>query len=146
MNLLRSAIAIAIIGSALVPSIANGQAITPERSAGRAARGVFELWGERSGVSRPVSRAALRNVAGDSVPELSLSQRSDTVKSSRTPKVIIGALVGGAAGLAAGLLLDHTGKSGGSGSGEHVTYTFEVDTVPIGAIIGAATALLVNAH
>jgi hypothetical protein len=146
MSVQASAIAIVVIGLALTAPVVNGQVIATERSGGQPTGGTFQLWRERSGISRPISQTIQPNGTSESVLELSPSQGSDSAKSSRAHNVIIGALVGGAIGLGVGLLLDHTGKSGGGGSGEHITYTFEVYTIPIGIIVGAASALLVSPH
>lgn len=65
---------------------------------------------------------------------------------NRVHNVLIGALVGGASGFAVGLLMDHGSKSGGTGSGEHVTYSWEILTAPFGLLIGAVTGLLIPTH
>lgn len=146
MKLVTNIFAIAVACTSLAPFTAGGQVLTPERTAGRVVVDNFQLLPARPGISRPISRDFLRNGTVASALTLPHTQRQDSSQSGRAHNAIIGALVGSAVGLGAGLLLDHVSKSGGPGSGEQITYTFEVYTIPIGVIIGAVSGLLVPTH
>lgn len=146
MKLLTNIFAIVVAGSSLAPFIADGQVVTPERTVGRVVVDNFQLLPARPGISRPNSQDFLRNGTTASALTLPLRQTRDSSQSSQAHDAIIGALVGGAVGLVVGLLLDHTAKNGRPGSGEQVTYTLEVYTIPTGAILGAVSGSLVATH
>lgn len=142
MKLRANILAIAVVGASLVPFPAHGQVTFAQRAESR----TCHCYAETSGISRPLPQDVLRTGIRTNPAQLSFRQSDDTSQSSRTHTVIVGALVGGAIGLGTGLILDHTGKSGGTGSGEHITYTFEVYTIPIGVVIGALSGLLIPTH
>lgn len=144
MKLLTNIVAIFVATSSLAPFIANGQVVTPERTVGRVVVDNFQWLHAKSGISRPISQDVLRNGTTASALTLPLTRRHDSSQSRRAHNVIIGALVGGAVGLGVGLLLDHTAKNGRPGSGEQLTYTFEVFTIPIGVVLGAVSGLIVT--
>jgi hypothetical protein len=143
MNLRANIFAIAVAASSLSPLIAHGQVTAAERTATQGVIGTFSPFRERLGVSQPLPQDDVRTETSASAFKLSDRQSDDRSHFSRTHNVIVGALVGAAVGLGTELLLDHTAKSAGPGSGEQITYTFEVVTIPLGVVIGALTGLLI---
>ena len=146
MKLRATLFPIAVATLSLLPLVVEGQAAVAEQTASQAVIGPTSLLQARMGVSRAVQRTDTGTEVPARVHKLPYHQSDDTSHSSRTHNVIVGTLVGAAVGIGTGLLLDHTANSGRHASGEQVTYSFEVITIPLGSFIGAVTGLLIPTH
>lgn len=146
MKLRLRIVAIAVVVGTIAPLLCRGQTVAADRPVTLIRDVPFLFYGGKTGISRPTLQAVPQPGATERGLQFSFGQRDDSSHPSRTHHVIVGALVGAAAGLGLGLIADHTGPNGAPGSGEHLTYTLELCTAPIGLVIGALTGLLIPAH
>ncbi len=138
MTLRANILAIAVVGSSLFPLIAHGQITIADRTQ----PGTGQNYAKRFGISRPLPQDASSTGAWASL-KLSSRQGDDSSHSSRTQNVIVGGVVGAVVGFGAGLLIDHAAKRDGTRSGDHISYTYEIITIPLGVVIGGLIGLFI---
>ncbi len=77
--------------------------------------------------------------------DTSVKRADSTAHTSRAKHVVYGLLIGAAAGWGAGLVLDHSlnrNSARACGGCDHVYYTTEILTAPLGALVGGIVGVL----